>query len=117
MADFSQNTIIYANAVSKLSHADTDGSHGKADATHYGHVKISDATNSTATDTAASSKAVQTVQSSLDTTNSNVNNLTTKVNGITLTSLGGAPAYSYGTSDLTAGSSSLATGKLHFVYE
>ena len=28
-----------------------------------------------------------------------------------------APAYSYGTSDLTAGSSSLATGKLYFVYE
>ncbi|MEE1138199.1 MAG: hypothetical protein U0M02_06950 [Acutalibacteraceae bacterium] len=28
-----------------------------------------------------------------------------------------APAYSYGTSDLTAGSSPLETGKLHFVYE
>jgi hypothetical protein len=28
-----------------------------------------------------------------------------------------APAYSYGTSDLTAGSSALETGKLHFVYE
>ena len=28
-----------------------------------------------------------------------------------------APAYSYGTSDLTAGSSSLETGKLYFVYE
>lgn len=28
-----------------------------------------------------------------------------------------APGYSYGTSDLTAGSSSLTTGKLHFVYE
>lgn len=28
-----------------------------------------------------------------------------------------APAYSYGTSDLTAGSSALETGKLYFVYE
>lgn len=28
-----------------------------------------------------------------------------------------APAYTYGTADLTAGSSALATGKLHFVYE
>ena len=28
-----------------------------------------------------------------------------------------APAYTYGTSDLTAGSSSLETGKLYFVYE
>lgn len=30
---------------------------------------------------------------------------------------GKAPAYSYGTEDLTAGTSSLETGKLHFVYE
>lgn len=28
-----------------------------------------------------------------------------------------APSYTYGTSDLTAGSSSLATGTLYFVYE
>ena len=28
-----------------------------------------------------------------------------------------APAYTYGTTDLTAGSSALATGTLHFVYE
>ena len=34
-----------------------------------------------------------------------------------LSDLGAAPAYIYGTADLTAGSSSLATGKLYFVYE
>ena len=28
-----------------------------------------------------------------------------------------APAYTYGTADLTAGQSSLETGKLYFVYE
>ncbi len=28
-----------------------------------------------------------------------------------------APAYTYGTNDLTAGTSTLETGKLHFVYE
>ncbi len=28
-----------------------------------------------------------------------------------------APAYSYGTEDLKAGTSALTTGKLHFVYE
>ena len=28
-----------------------------------------------------------------------------------------APAYSYGTEDLTAGTSALETGKLYFVYE
>lgn len=30
---------------------------------------------------------------------------------------GMAPAYSYGTTDLTAGSTPLETGKLYFVYE
>jgi hypothetical protein len=33
------------------------------------------------------------------------------------TNLGAAPEYSYGTTDLTAGSSPLATGTLYFVYE
>lgn len=33
------------------------------------------------------------------------------------TANGKAPAYSYGTEDLTAGTSALETGKLHFVYE
>ena len=48
-----------------------------------------------------------------------------KVNGkaltgdITLTAsdVSAAPAYTYSTTDLTAGSSSLTTGKLYFVYE
>ena len=35
----------------------------------------------------------------------------------TLESLGAAPAYSYGTADLTAGTSKLDTGKVHYVYE
>lgn len=34
-----------------------------------------------------------------------------------LSEIGAAPAYSYSTTDLTAGSSSLTTGKLYFVYE
>lgn len=33
------------------------------------------------------------------------------------TNLGAAPAYTYGTTDLTAGTSALETGKLYFVYE
>jgi hypothetical protein len=36
---------------------------------------------------------------------------------LTLSNLGAAPAYTYSTTDLTAGSSSLTTGKLYFVYE
>ena len=31
--------------------------------------------------------------------------------------VGAAPAYSYGTDDLTAGTSEIPTGKLYFVYE
>lgn len=38
-------------------------------------------------------------------------------NTLSLSVVGKAPAYSYGTTDLTAGSSALETGKLHFVYE
>ena len=36
---------------------------------------------------------------------------------VTVAQIGAAPAYTYGTSDLTEGSSSLETGKLYFVYE
>ncbi len=37
--------------------------------------------------------------------------------GVTPDGIGAAPAYAYGTEDLTAGTSELATGKLYFVYE
>lgn len=36
---------------------------------------------------------------------------------ITPAAIGAAPAYTYGTDDLTAGESTLATGTLYFVYE
>ena len=36
---------------------------------------------------------------------------------LTPSDIGAAPAYTYGTSDLTAGTSALETGKLYFVYE
>lgn len=35
----------------------------------------------------------------------------------TAADVGAAPAYTYGTADLTAGESALETGKLYFVYE
>lgn len=44
-------------------------------------------------------------------------NVTTTAASDALTHLGAAPAYTYGTTDLTAGTSSLATGTLYFVYE
>ena len=37
--------------------------------------------------------------------------------GVTLGQIRAAPAYTYGTTDLNAGTSALATGKLYFVYE
>lgn len=37
--------------------------------------------------------------------------------GITPENIGAAPAYTYGTNDMTAGTSELATGTLYFVYE
>lgn len=48
--------------------------------------------------------------------NNHVNN-TNNPHGVTISQIGAAPAYTYGTTDLTAGTSSLATGKLYFVYE
>lgn len=36
---------------------------------------------------------------------------------LTASDVGAAPAYTYGTTDLTAGTSELATGTLYFVYE
>ena len=41
----------------------------------------------------------------------------TTANKPTPADIGAAPAYTYGTTDLTAGTSTLETGKLHFVYE
>lgn len=37
--------------------------------------------------------------------------------GVTASQIGAAPAYTYGTTELTPGVSALATGKLYIVYE
>ena len=42
---------------------------------------------------------------------------TNNPHGVTIAQIGAAPAYTYGFTDLTAGSSPLGTGKVHFVYE
>lgn len=44
-------------------------------------------------------------------------NLTEAQKAQARSNIGAAPAYTYGTTDLTAGSSALETGKLYFVYE
>lgn len=51
-------------------------------------------------------------------TDTDKNSIATAVkNSTTPASIGAAPAYSYGTTDLTAGTSSLTTGQMHLVYE
>ena len=46
-----------------------------------------------------------------------VNNLTTSLADVEGMDARFAPAYTYGTEDLEAGTTALETGKLHFVYE
>lgn len=37
--------------------------------------------------------------------------------GVTVAQIGAAPAYTYSTTDITAGSTALTTGKMYLVYE
>lgn len=53
------------------------------------------------------------IDTKLSTHTTNKNN----PHGVTASQIGAAPAYTYGTADLTAGTSQLETGKLYFVYE
>ena len=48
-----------------ISHATGDTTYGVGTSSNYGHLKITDAVNSTATDTAASAKAIKTVNDAL----------------------------------------------------
>ena len=83
-----------------LVYDETDGFHRIdqriASTTYYGVTKLSSSTSSTSNSVAATAGAVK---KAYDLAN------------------GKAPAYTYGTTDLTAGTSELATGTLYFVYE
>lgn len=57
------------------------------------------------------------VDAMLNSTNSNVSAVDAKATQANNALATKAPAYSYGTTDLTAGVTTLETGKLHFVYE
>lgn len=65
---------------------------------------------------AANQKASLSLKPSADATASTYE-LYHEGNKPTPTEIGAAPAYTYGTTDLVAGSSTLTTGKLHFVYK
>lgn len=79
--------------------------------------------------TTLETKVEQDVGQAIQGVNQTISGLQTRVQPINLggtgattaaqaiANLGAAPAYTYGTEDLTAGASPLETGKLHFVYE
>lgn len=75
----------------------------KANSVYYGLTKLSSATNSTSTAVAATPSAVKKAYDLANTANTGLANKQNKV--------------TYGTDDLTAGTSELADGELYFVYE
>lgn len=95
------------------SHASTTTENGAGDSTHYGHVKLSDSTNSTSGASAGIAATPAAVKVAKDTADSAL----AAANSAASSAAGKAPAYTYGTEDLTAGTTALATGTLHFVYE
>ncbi len=88
-----------AKGMAPSAHASTTTAHGLGTDSKYGHVKLSDETNNASGVQGGTAATPAAVKAAYDLANSK------------------APAYSYGTEDLTAGSSPLETGKLYFVYE
>lgn len=88
------------------NHAAVDTTHGAGSGSNYGHVKLSDSTSGTSGESGGVAATPAAVKKAYD-----------LANNANTTAKGKAPAYSYGTTDLTAGTSALETGKLHFVYE
>lgn len=81
------------------SHASSATTYGVGNASNYGHLKLSDVTNGTSGVGGGVAATPAAVKAAYDLANSK------------------APMYTYGTTDLTAGSSALETGKLYFCYE
>lgn len=94
------------NGKAPTSHAASTTTYGAGSGSNYGHVKLSDSTSGTSGASGGVAATPAAVKAAYDLANTANNAAKDK-----------APAYSYGTTDLTAGSSALETGKLHFVYE
>lgn len=82
-----------------VDHASNDTTYGKGATSIYGHVKLSDSTSSSLNSNSGTAATPAAVKKAYDLAYSK------------------APAYSYGTTDMVAGTSELETGKLYFVYE
>ena len=88
------------------SHAVDTSTYGIGTNLVFGHVKLSSATTSTSGPGKGIAATPAAVKEAYD--------LASEAKAAAVSK---APMYSYGTEDLTAGSSTLETGKLYFVYE
>lgn len=111
---------IGGSSVVPEDHSSTETIYGRGNKTKYGHVKVSDETNSTyaaSAGVAASPYAVKQAYDKATTAQTAANNAASAASAAQTTADSKAPMYDYGTADLTAGTSPLETGKLYFVYE
>ena len=131
-----QNKVVNSALSGKAptSHASSNNTYGTGTSSNYGHVKLSDATNSTSGTSGGVAATPSAVKAAYDLANGKANSshdqaastitagtFAGKVQGntaamSTLTDAQLRDIYA-GTSDLTAGTSSLTTGTLYFVYE
>ncbi len=98
------------SSVSAHTHSKDDVGLSDVDNTSDANKPVSDAQKTAIAD---AKKAGTDAQSNLNTHTSNKSN----PHKVTISQIGAAPAYGYGTEDLKAGTSNLGTGKLYFVYE
>lgn len=92
-------TYDYVRTKAPTNHASANTNYGTGTGVLFGHVQLSDATD----DQRNSQNGVAATPAA--------------VRKVYILANGKAPAHSYGTEDLTAGSSPLETGKLYLVYE
>lgn len=100
----------------KLDNLDTNLS-GKVDKVSGKGLSANDYTNADKAEVAKVKDKVDKVSGKGLSTNDFTAAYKTKLDNLDANLSAKAPAYSYSTTDLTAGTSSLATGKLYFVYE
>lgn len=107
------NAQTAADSKAPIAHAVNTTTYGIGTANVYGHVKISDKVDSTSAANAGIASSPAAVKTAYDLANT----ANTAAQSAQTTAASKAPMYTYGTEDLTAGTSPLASGQLHFVYE
>ena len=131
-----QNKVVNSSLSGKApkSHASTATTYGAGTGNNYGHVKLSDATDSTSGASSGVAATPAAVKAAYDLANGKADaSHNQAASTITAGTLGGrvqgnatamatlsnaqVRSISAGTSDLTAGTSALATGTMYFVYE